>query len=121
MSGKERGRLTIMAGVTEQELTLVQAGGLMGVGYRRSKHIWLRYRLIWGPGLVHRLWGRPSARRKPPALLALALARYEEDRYAAFGPILMAEHLAKEGLAVDHETLQRRRLGEGVGRSIGAG
>ena len=30
MSRKERERLTIMAGVRAQELTLVQAGGLLG-------------------------------------------------------------------------------------------
>jgi hypothetical protein len=43
MSRKERERLTIMAGVKQEELTLVQAAGLMGVGYRQSKRIWRRY------------------------------------------------------------------------------
>ena len=37
MSRKERKRLTIMAGVTSQERTQVQAGELMGVGYRQAK------------------------------------------------------------------------------------
>ena len=41
------------------------------------------------------------------------LARYAEERYADFGPTLMAEHLAKEELVVDHETLRRWRLAEG--------
>ena len=107
MSRKERERLTVMAGVTEQELTLVQAGELMGVCYRQSKRIWRRYQADGDAGLVHRLRGQPSARRKPPALRAQVLARYEEERYADFGPTLMAEHLAKEGLAVDHETVRR--------------
>ena len=44
MSRQERERLTIMVGVQEQELTLVQAGELMAVGYRQSKRIWRRYR-----------------------------------------------------------------------------
>src|ERR1035437_9206151 len=113
MSRKERDRLTIMAGVREQELTLVQAGELMGVSYRQSKRIWRRYQAEGDVGLVHRLRGRPSARRKPPALRAQVLARYQEERYADFGPTLMAEHLAQEGLAVDHETLRRWRLAEG--------
>ena len=113
MSRKERERLTIMAGVKAQELTLVQAGELMGVGYRQGRRIWKRYPADGDAGLVHRLRGQPSARRKPTELRALALARYEEERYADFGPTLMAEHLAQEGLAVDHETLRRWRLAAG--------
>jgi hypothetical protein len=41
------------------------------------------------------------------------LARYAEERYADFGPTLMAEHLAQEGLIVDHETLRRWGLATG--------
>lgn len=113
MSGKERERLTIMAGVTDRKLTLVQASELMEVCYRQSKRIWRRYQDDGDAGLVHRLRGKPSARRKPPELRARALARYAEDRYAGFGPTLMAEHLAREKLVVDHETLRRWRLAEG--------
>jgi Helix-turn-helix domain len=114
MSGKERKRMTVMAGVMEEELTLVEAAELMGVGYRQSKRIWKRYQADGDAGLVHRLRGQPSARRKPAALRAQALARYAEERYADFGPTLMAEHLAKEKLVVDHETLRRWRLAEGT-------
>jgi len=113
MSRKERERLTIMAGVTARELTLVQAGELMGVCYRQSKRIWRRFQDEADAGLVHRLRGKPSARRKPPALRAQVLARYEEERYADFGPTLMAEHLAKEGVVVDHETVRRWLLASG--------
>jgi hypothetical protein len=113
MSGKERERMTVMAGVTGKKLTLKQAGELMGVGYRQSKRIWKRYQADGDAGLVHRLRGKPSARRKGPALRAQALALYAEERYADFGPTLMAEQLAKAGLAVDHETLRRWRLAEG--------
>src|ERR1035437_3925644 len=113
MSRKELDRLSIMAGVTEQTLTLVQAGELMAVGYRQSKRIWRRYQADGDAGLVHRLRGQPSARRKPPELRAQALARYAEERHADFGPTLMAEQLAKEKLVVDHETLRRWRLAAG--------
>src|SRR6185503_19562050 len=113
MSGKERKRLTVMVGVMEEELTLVQAAELMGVGYRQSKRIWRRYQDGGDGGLVHRLRGKPSGRRKPPEVRAQALARYAEERYADFGPTLMAEHLAKEKLVVDHETLRRWRMAEG--------
>src|ERR1035437_4844046 len=114
MSWKERDRLTILVRVKEQELTLVQASELMGVCCRQSKRIWRRYQGRRGRGTgASRLRGQPSARRKPPALRALALARYEAERYADFGPTLMAEHLVREGLVVDHETLRRGRLGGG--------
>ena len=91
MSRKERKRLTVMAGVTEQELTLVQAAVLMAGDYRQSKRIWKRYQADGDAGLVHRLRDSPSARRKPAALRAQVLARYAEERYADFGPTLMAE------------------------------
>ena len=113
MSCKERERVTVMAGVMEQELTLVAAAELMGVCYHQSKRIWRRFQAQGDAGLVHRLRGRPSARRKPPQLRALALARYAEERYADFGPTLMAEHLLKEKLVVDHETLRRWRMAAG--------
>lgn len=112
MSRQERARMTVMVGVTEKKLTLVQAAALMGVGYRQSKRIWKRYQADGDAGLVHRLRGQPSARRKPPELRTQALALYAEERYANFGPTLMAEPLAKAGLAVDHETLRRWRMAE---------
>src|ERR1035441_5447056 len=113
MSRKERERLTVMVGVTDQELTLVQASELMRVCYRQSKRIWRRYQAEGDAGLVHRLRGKPSARRKPPELRAQALALYAEERYADFGLTLMAEQLLKETVVVDHETLRRWRLAEG--------
>jgi hypothetical protein len=113
MSREERKRMTVMVGVQDEELTLVQAAELMTVGYRQSKRIWKRYQADGDAGLVHRLRGKPSARRKPPEVRAQALARYAEERYADFGPTLMAEQLAKEKLVVDHETLRRWRVAAG--------
>ena len=69
----------------------------MGVGYRQSKRIWRRYQAEGDAGLVHRLRGQPSARRKPPELRAQVLARYAEERYADFGPTLMAESWRRKG------------------------
>ena len=113
MSRKERERLTVMKGVRDEELTLVQAAELMGVCYRQGRRIWQRYRAAGDSGLVHRLRGQASARRKPAELRAQALALYAEERYADFGPTLMAEQLAKVKLVVDHETLRRWRMAEG--------
>ena len=113
MSGKERERLKIMAGVAAEEVTLVAAAGLLGVCYRQSKRIWRRYQDDGDAGLVHRLRGQPSARRKPSELREQVLALCAEERYEGFGPTLMAEHLLKAGLEVDHETLRRWRIATG--------
>jgi len=113
MSRKERERLTILAGVKQQEVTLVVAAGLMGVCYRQGKRLWRRYQDEGDAGLVHRLRGRPSARRKPQALRTQVLALCDQERYAGFGPTLMAEQLWKARLAVDHETLRRWRIAAG--------
>ena len=106
--------MTILADVTERALTLVTAGELMGVCYRRqSKRIWRRYQDQGDTGLMHRLRGQPGPRRKPPELWAQVLAKYEDKDYADFGPTLLAEHLLQERLVVDHETLRRWRMADG--------
>jgi len=111
MSRKERQRVGIMASVKADELNLVEAAEVLGLGCRQVKRVWARYDREGDAGLVHRLRGKPGQRRKPPDLRAKILARYEE-RYGDFGPTLAAEYLAKEGLVVDHETLRRWLLAE---------
>jgi len=115
MSLRERKRLVVMNEVKRRRLKLVEAAGVMRVSYRQAKRIWRRYQQEGDAGLVHRLRGRPSGRRKPPELRQRVLARYGE-RYGDFGPTLAAEKLAGEGLAVDHETLRRWLLGTGPWR-----
>ena len=77
MSGNERERMTAMEGVTEEELTQVQSAELMGVCYRQSKRIWKRYQADGDAGLVHRLRGKPTARRKPRTAFVESL---QQDR-----------------------------------------
>src|ERR1035441_3249159 len=113
MSRKERQRMTIMAGVKSKELTQVQAAELMGLGYRQAKRIWRRDQDEGDAGLIHRLRGQAGLRRKGTAVRAQVLARYAEERYADFGPTLLAEELAKEGIQVDHDTVRRWLLAEG--------
>ncbi len=113
MSRKERNRMTILAGVKQRELTQVQAAALLGLGYRQTKRIWRRYQAEGDAGLVHRLRGRAGLRRRPAAVRAQVLARFAEERYADFGPTLLAEELAKEGITVDHDTVRRWLLAAG--------
>ena len=73
----------------------------MDVGYRQSKRIWQRYQAAGDAGLVHRLRGQPSARRKPTELRVQALALYAEERYADFGPTLMRGHFGAKQLSTN--------------------
>jgi len=112
MSPKERTRLGIMQQVKRQTLSLVAAAQVLRLSYRQVKRVWQRYHQAGDAGLVHRSRGQPSNRAKPDAFKARVLARYDE-RYGDFGPTLAAEHLRREGLAVDHETLRRWLLRKG--------
>src|SRR5208283_5214464 len=100
MSRKERDRMKIMAGVKGKELSQVQAAELMGLGYRQAKRVWRRYQDQGDAGLVHRLRGKPGLRCKPVALRTEVLKLCAEGRYEDFGPTLMAEELAKQGMVV---------------------
>ena len=114
MSRRERDRLAIMAQVKHQKLSLRLAAESLRLSYRQAKWVWRRYRDQGDAGLVHRLRGRASSRRKAPQLRARILARFKK-RYADFGPTLAAEYLWKEdGMEVDHETLRRWLLAEGL-------
>ncbi len=112
MSQKERTRLGVMQQVKAQQMSLVAAADVLGVGYRQAKRVWRRYQEAGDAGLVHRGRGRRSNRTKPEKFKAQVIARYTE-RYAGFGPTLASEHLNREGLEVDHETLRRWLLKEG--------
>jgi len=111
MSQKERRRIGVMASVKANELNLVEAAQVLGLGYRQTRRVWKRYAAEGDAGLVHRLRGQAGSRRKAPELRAKILARYDE-RYSDFGPTLAAEYLAQEQLVVDHETLRRWLLAE---------
>jgi hypothetical protein len=58
---------------------------------------------------------RGRRREERDRALALVRQKYSGDGAARFGPTLAAEHLASEdGLVVDHETLRRWMLAEGL-------
>jgi hypothetical protein len=113
MNKRERERLAIMAGVKRKELTLVQASEVLDLCYRQTKRVWRRYQVEGDAGLVHRLRGKPSIRRKPAAVREAALALYEQKNYEDFGPTLLAEHLERRQIEVDHETVRRWLLAAG--------
>jgi len=113
MSQKERTRLGVMKQVKAEQLSLVAAAEFMGLSYRQAKRVWRRYQDLGDAGLVHLGRGRAGNRGKAAKTRERILARYQE-RYPDFGPTLAAEHLGREGLKVDHETLRRWLLAKGL-------
>ena len=105
--------MSVLAAVKAGTLLLVKAAELIPLSYRQAKRVWARYQKQGDAGLVHRSRGRAGPRRKQESLRKKVLRRSGE-RYADFGPTLAAEHLAREGLVVDHETLRRWRMDEGT-------
>lgn len=113
MSRKERDRLEVFGRVKRGELTVVKAAELLGLSYRQGRRAYRRYRQDGARGLVHRSRDRRSNRAKPAATRQAVLERYRQ-RYGDFGPTLAAEHLARDGHRLDHETLRRWLLAAGL-------
>lgn len=114
MSAKERGRLLVMARVKEGRMRIKEASKVLKLGYRQTRRVYQRYLREGDRGLVHRGRGRRSNRAKPEEFKQGVLAAYKEH-YWDFGPTLAQEKLReREGCQVDHETLRRWLLSEGL-------
>jgi transposase len=119
MSRRELERVEVMGRVGGGELGLKDAAVVLGLSYRQTKRVWRRYRERGAEGLKHGNAGRESNRGKPRKLrrrvLSLIRKKYSGGEGERFGPTLAAEHLGEEdGIAIDHETLRRWMLEEGL-------
>ena len=111
MSTKERQLKALLEMVKRQQLTLKKVSEQMGLSHRQIKRIYKRYRMMGDPGLIHKSRGRLTNRQHPHK--TLIIEQYQA-RYEGFGPTLAAEKLSEEGLKVDHETLRRWLLANGL-------
>src|SRR5262249_42532087 len=113
MSRRERQRLEVLGRVKRGEITLAKASELVGLSYRQVKRVYARYRQEGDRGLVHRLRGRRSNRRRDEGKeRAVELYR---TQYSDFGPTLATEYLAREdGVVVSVETLRQWLLSAGL-------
>ena len=106
LSQRDRDRLRVLHEVQQKHLTQVAAAKRLKVTDRQVR------RLLWAlekrgdRAVVHGLRGRPSNRKLATALEQKIVARIRQ-RYADFGPTLVAEHLAREGWSVSRETLRK--------------
>jgi hypothetical protein len=119
MSRRELERVEVMGRVRSEELQLGDAAAVLGLSYRQTKRVWRRYREGGAEALKHGNAGRESNRGKPRKLrrrvLSLIRKKYSGVEGKRFGPTLAAEHLEEEdGLTIDHETLRRWMLEEGL-------
>jgi len=122
MSKKERARLVVMAKVMKSEVKIsepydgCEASELLGLSYRQTFRIAKRYGAEGAVGLVHRSCGRASNRAWDEEEKRKILERYSE-RYAGYGPTFTVEKLGGDGYGVDHETLRRWLIREGLSAS----
>ena len=119
MSNRELERVEAMGRVRKGDLKLTDAAVLLELGYRQVKRVWRCYREEGLQGLKHGNAGKTSHHCKPSKLRCKALSlirkKYSGVEGERFGPTLAAEHLAEEdGVVVDHETLRRLMLKEGL-------
>ncbi len=113
MSSKELKRKTVLDEVVRGGRKLRSAGEVLGISYRQCRRVYQRYRQEGDQGLMHRNRGRESNRKIGGERRGQILARYQQ-RYAGYGPTFASEKLAGEGLGVDHETLRRWLVAEGL-------
>src|SRR5829696_4587475 len=114
MSRKERTRLEVFARVKAGGVTRVKASALLALSYRQTLRSYARYAAGGAAGLAHGLRGKPSNRGHDAAHRRAVLAAYRAA-YAGFGPTLAAEQMGeRDKLSVDHETLRRWLLAEGL-------
>lgn len=115
MSRKELERKGKFELVRSGVLTLREASELLGVSYRQAKRSYKRWKEQGDHGLVHRSRGKPSG-RGIAIRTRKAIEKRCKERYLPMemGPTLMAEKLEEDGFHVDHETLRRWLLQEGL-------
>lgn len=116
MSKKERESLVALERVKRREMNLVEAAEVLGISYRQCGRRYGRYRAEGAAGLVHRLRGTGSNRRLSEDTGRRIVELYGEI-YEGFGPVLFAEKLlAAHEIRVDHETVRRLLIKEGLWR-----
>lgn len=113
MSRKERDRLLVLSRVRDQGMSLKQASLALTLSYRQVRRVYWRYLAEGDAGLIHRSRGKPSGRGFDKAFKEGVITLYRR-RYEGFGPALASEKLAEEGYRLDHETLRRWLLDEGL-------
>lgn len=106
LSLQDRDRLFVLRQVREGTLSVAQAARRLRLGNRHMRRLVRRFEREGAAAVVHGLRGQPSNRCLAPEVRERALAKAREEEHEDFGPTLLAEHLAREGVHVHPSTLR---------------
>ena len=96
----KQGQITIVMGAKQCELS-----------YRQMLRVYQEYILEGDAGLIHGNRGRASNRKHSHHQEIIDIY---SDKYEGFGPSLASEYLKKDGYQVNHETLRKWLIQEGL-------
>jgi hypothetical protein len=114
MSGVDRKRLKVISMVCEKRIKQREAAEKLEISERQARRLVRRYKKEGDKGLVHRLRGRPSARRIESHVMEEVVDIYAE-KYKGFGPTLAHEKFVEiEGLELSRESLRKQLLEAGL-------
>jgi hypothetical protein len=113
MSRKEVPRAGLVKAALEGKLTNAEGARALRLSVRQFKRLKARVRAEGTRGLLHRLRGRPSPRRLPPALAAQVVGLMTTT-YAGFNDAHLTEKLQeRHALPISRATVRRLRLALG--------
>lgn len=106
MNKKELRRKSILDMVKNEQITQKAASARLGISYRQTKRIYIRYMKDGDEGLIHKNRGKASSRAYPLSMKKTVLSLYGE-KYWDFGPTLASEKLYEDdNLKLHAETLR---------------
>jgi len=113
MSVRERDRLKVMSAVLEGKRTQAEAGRLVDLCVRQVRRIQRRLEKEGDAGIIHRLRGRPSNRRRDADERRQAVEIYRREM-PDFNLTMASEKLAARQVAVPARTLRDWLSAEGL-------
>jgi len=118
LSKKEVDRLMIISQIEENQLTVQQAAGLIGITERQTYRILKRIRSEGAKGIIHKLRGRESNRGYPKQLKKEIIRIYRKQ-YWDYGPSLYSEMLTEyHNISLNRETVRRWLREESIMTSL---
>ena len=114
MTSKEQARLQVLNSLLAEQITLDQAGELMGVSTRHARRMLAAYRKQGAGSLAHGHRGRQPANATPEVVVAdvvhLARTRYQGANHTHLSELLNE----REGIHIGRTTLRRILLDAGL-------
>lgn len=115
LSQADRDRLVVLHQVQQGQLSVGEGARRSGLGERHFRRVLRRFEKEGDGVVVHGLRGQRSNHALAESLREKALAKARHPLYHDFGPTLLSEHLARDGVGeVAASTLRRWMIEEGL-------